>query len=168
MDISKWKTKINKGFQKYRYAAIVVLVGIVLMLIPGEKEDQTNKTTPAENIIMQETTEERLESILCHISGAGKVQVMLSCAKGELTLYQTDTRSSASDTLNDITEDTVIITDSQRHQSGLIKQVIPATYLGAIVLCEGAQSPEVCLSIVDAVSKVTGLGADRISVLKMK
>jgi stage III sporulation protein AG len=40
--------------------------------------------------------------------------------------------------------------------------------MGAIVLCQGADVPSVRLAIVDAVSKVTGLVANQISVLKMK
>jgi stage III sporulation protein AG len=36
------------------------------------------------------------------------------------------------------------------------------------VVCQGADDPVVKLLIVDAVSKVTGLGADKISVMKMK
>ena len=168
MDIGTWKQKITKGFQKYRYAAIVILAGIVLMLIPGKKDEQKITKIDTENTVTQETTEQRLENILSCVSGAGKVQVMLTYAQGELTLYQTDTRTSTSDNLNDVSEDTIILSDAQRQQTGLIKQVLPPTYLGAIILCEGAESPAVCLSMVDAVSKVTGLGADRISVLKMK
>ena len=49
-----------------------------------------------------------------------------------------------------------------------MRQENPAQYLGVIVVCEGADSPAVRLAIVEAVSDVTGLGADRISVLKMK
>jgi len=40
--------------------------------------------------------------------------------------------------------------------------------MGAVIVCQGADDPQVRLSIVDAVSKVTGLGSDKISVLKMK
>ena len=84
------------------------------------------------------------------------------------TLYQTDDSTSYSDTSNTTRIDTVTVTDDTRNQTGLIQQVIPPTYQGAIVVCQGADSPAVRLAIVEAVSKVTGLGADRISVLKMK
>ena len=49
-----------------------------------------------------------------------------------------------------------------------MRQVNPPTYLGAIIICEGADDANIRLAVVDAVSKVTGLGANRISVLKMK
>ena len=60
------------------------------------------------------------------------------------------------------------MTDGQRGQTGLVRQVLPATYRGAVVVCQGADDPRIRLAIVEAVSMATGLGADRISVLKMK
>jgi stage III sporulation protein AG len=36
------------------------------------------------------------------------------------------------------------------------------------VICQGAADPAVRLAVVEAVADATGLGADRISVLKMK
>ena len=59
-------------------------------------------------------------------------------------------------------------TDSDRNETGLVHQINPPVYLGAVVLAQGADNPVVKLSIVEAVSKVTGLGADKISVLKMQ
>jgi hypothetical protein len=41
-------------------------------------------------------------------------------------------------------------------------------YQGAVVLCQGAADAAVRLAVVEAVSKATGLGADKICVLKMK
>ena len=109
-----------------------------------------------------------LSDILCHIDGAGNVQVLLTTERGEETIYQTDSHTSVGGDNNSAQVETVIISGSERNQSGLIKQINPPTYMGAIVVCQGADSPIVRLAIVEAVSKVTGLGADRISVLKMK
>lgn len=41
-------------------------------------------------------------------------------------------------------------------------------FTGAIILCQGADAAEVRLHIVEAVSAFTGLGSNRILVLKMK
>ena len=62
----------------------------------------------------------------------------------------------------------MIIVDADRKESGLIKQVNPQKYLGAIVVCQGADSPSVRLAITQAVSRIIGLSADKICVLKMK
>ena len=98
---------------------------------------------------------------------AGKVRVLLTESIGEEIIYQTDINSNTSTNLNDTSSDTVIVSDAERSESGLVRQVNPPVYLGAIIICEGADNPVVRLGIVEAVSTVTGLGADRISVLKM-
>jgi len=39
---------------------------------------------------------------------------------------------------------------------------------GAVVVCEGAENPTVQWNVTNAVSAYTGLGSDKISVIKMK
>ena len=81
MEIKKLSGKILKLWVKYRYPTGVLLLGICLMLFPvksGEKE-----TVQKSNVIEQESMEERLESILSGIDGVGKVDVLLSIAKGK-------------------------------------------------------------------------------------
>ncbi len=106
--------------------------------------------------------EERLETILSGIAGAGTVQVLLTEETGGQTLYQTDVQSD--DTRR--TEDTVLVEDAARTETGLVRQTLAPKYRGAVVLCDGADNSSVKLAIVEAVGCVTGLGADRICVLK--
>ena len=108
--------------------------------------------------------EERLEHILSQIAGAGTVQVLLTEEAGRQTLYQTDIQSDDSRR----TEDTVLVEDAARTEAGLVRQTLEPIYRGAVVLCDGADQSGVRLAIVNAVSSVTGLGADRICVLKRK
>ena len=149
---------------KYKYALIVVCIGLLLMWIPGRND------TPAQQIQQEETVSAEfnlaceMEQILSKIQGAGAVKVLLSESRGEKTVYQTDQSGSG----DNMRLETVIITDSQRGQSGLKQTVLSPEYLGAIVVCQGADRAEVRLAIVEAVSDLTGLGADKISVLKMK
>ncbi len=160
--------KIGSILKKYRYAIAVLVLGVILMLLPTGKGRQTQKAEPTPAATVgEESLDSRLEAILSQIQGAGKVRVMLSVAQGEKTVYQTNGDVTGGETGTSRT-DTVIITDGQRTQSGLIQQILPPTYLGAIVVCQGADSPAVRLAIVEAVSGITGLGTDRISVLKMK
>ena len=60
MDIKTIKTKSNEFFQKYKYTALIVLVGIVLLMIPGKSEQgqETGNNTPAPQV--QNTTKEEL------------------------------------------------------------------------------------------------------------
>ena len=79
-------------------------------------------------------------------------------------MYQTDIDITA----DKKRQDTVLITESDRTESGLIQQINPPVYMGAIILCQGAENAEVKLNIVQAVMSVTGLTSDHITVLKMK
>ena len=153
-------------WKKYRYVAFILLIGIAFMLFPGEKKDETEVvTTPA---IQEKSMEERLEGLLSGIEGVGRVDVLLSIKSGESVTYQTDvdTRTSENDQSESVT--TVTVTQSDRGENGLVRQVDPPMYLGAVIACQGAADYNVRLSVVNAVSKATGLGADRIAVIKMK
>lgn len=170
MDLKKWKTSLSAFIKKNRYVALIVVIGLIFLLIPGKNStSQSNVVTPAiQSPAEQPTVNESLAEILEKIDGAGKVQVLLTLAAGEETVYQTDVHTTLSDSSDTSQMDTVVISNADRAQSGLIRQINPPLYMGAIIVCEGADSAAVRLAIVDAVSKVTGLGSDRISVLKMK
>ena len=142
-----------------------MLIGVVFMLQPQEEATQNMKT---EEIAEELELEEQLEDILMNIQGAGKVMVLLSVEKGESITYQTDVTESNSVNGSDHRSQTVLITDDARNETGLVHQKISPVYQGAIILAQGANDPKIKLSIVEAVSKVTGLGASEISVLKMK
>ncbi len=161
MDMTVLREKAGKWVGKYKFVLLILLLGIGLMLIPGGTQGEKETQVTPQPIARQDTVEERLGQILTNIQGAGRVQVMLTTKAGEQTVYQTDQPSTDR-------QDTVIVTDEDRAQNGLIQQIISPTYRGAIVLCQGADSAGVCLAIKEAVSKVTGLDASEISVLKMK
>ena len=96
------------------------------------------------------------------------MQVVLSIAAGEETLFQTNDDITNNEENGSMNTNTVTVIDSGRNENGLIRQVIPEIYQGAVVVFTGSDDPKIKLEIVDAVSKVTGLGANKISVLKMK
>ncbi len=169
MAIKHFSEKIINFIKKYKYAAIVLLIGIALMLLPGISESDTGtKQSKSNNEIYTEKLDSKLADILCKVEGAGRVEVILTVAQGEQTVYQTNTNQSASDQSTDTKIDTVIVSNSTREEVGLVMRVDPVKYLGAIVLCQGADRAAVRLAVTEAVSKITGLGSDRICVLKMK
>ncbi len=168
MDLKGLTGKIKSTVSKFKYAAIVLLIGVGLLLIP-----QKSKSSPVVESKQQHNNTQTFEitelsEILQSIHGAGKVKVLLSVSAGEKTIYQTDSDMTSSGESNSTKRETVIVTDSQRAETGLISQINPPTYLGAIVVCEGADSASVRLAVTQAVAKITGLGADNICVLKME
>lgn len=169
MEIKDIMNRIGVFIKKFRYAIIVLLIGVLLMMWPsGEKEEIAPNADPLISVSEPIKIQEELANILSQVSGAGRVEVFLTEAEGEQTLYQMDLDVSTDGTSNKTEESTIIVSDSQRTETGLVRQILPPKYQGAIIVCDGADSPSVRLAIAEAVSKITGLGTDRICVLKMK
>ena len=154
--------QIKELTSKYKYLLLVILAGLGLMFLPaGERADPVSvPSEPARKVTIQES----LEAILSKIQGVGKVQVLLTEAAGTRTEYVYDQSTSEGNQKSDA----VILTDASRAQKGLVSQVIPPVYLGAVVVCQGGDSPPVKLAVVEAVRAATGLSADKVTVLKMK
>lgn len=162
MDIAELKKKMKESTEKYRYVIIVLLAGLILMLLPESppKNDEQQEISAEAVPALQDT----LAEILSLVHGAGKVKVLLTQERGEQIVYQADT-NTAQDTQR---SSTVLVSDSAREETGLVKQIISPTYRGAIILSQGADNANVRLSIMEAVKSVTGLTYDRITILKMK
>ena len=168
MDRIVWQEKSLAFLKKYRYALLGLVIGLVLMSLPeGQREVSTISDTPKESH-PADTMEQQLEDILSQIEGAGKVRVLLTQQTGERYTYQTDDDNTEGSDSSSSRQNTVIITGSDRAQQGLIRQIDPPLYLGAVIVCQGADRASVRLAIVEAVTNATGLGADKVSVLKMK
>ena len=165
MEATAPKQRINALFGKYKYPILVALVGLGLMLLPSEQEPSEPLEPPR---AVERSLEEKLEALLGRIEGAGQVSVLLTEKEGSQTLYQTDSQTDADESGSRRTDDTVLIEDENRTESGLVRQTLGPVYRGAVILCQGADDPTVKLAVVEAVRCVTGLGADQISVQKMK
>lgn len=161
MDIRK---QLKNLVKEYKYVALILAIGILLMLLP-EKQEMPD-SAPVQS--SEGNLQAQLEEILSQIRGVGKVRVLLTVESGERTLYIRDEDRSESSENSQTRSQAVIITDSDRAQQGLISQVLPPSYLGAVIVCQGGDLPEVKLAVVEAVCDAAGLTADKISVLKMK
>lgn len=153
--------------KQYRFVVLILILGMGMMLIPGSKERDLE--APAfDTTDGEQDTEEKLAHILSQIQGVGKTQVMLTVAAGEMTLYERDEDTATGQDHGSVRSEVIIISDEDRKEQGLVQQVLPPTYQGAIIVCQGADRATVRLAVVEAVSNVTGLSADKITVEKMK
>ena len=140
--------KLSAFAAKYKYVLIILLAGLILLLLPTGSRTKA-KTAQAAAVSEQtqpqtiQAEEQRLTTLLQQINGAGQVQVLLSyCCSAE--------RELATDDSGEAVE---------------LKTVSPQ-YLGAVVVCDGADSPQVQLAVTQAVAQFTGLSTDHISVLR--
>ena len=168
MDALKFVTKAAEMLKKYKILLLMIAVGVMLLMIP--QEEKQSPASPVQEVDNTDThsVEERLSAILSKMEGAGKATVLLTEAKGEQILYQTDESESCADSGSDRRTETVLVTDSGKRETGLVRQKLPPVYLGAVVLCQGGDRADVRLRIVEAVMSATGLTSDKITVLKMK
>ena len=79
---NEWARKIISALKKYKYAALVLVIGLALMLIPfgSEKKQTKQQQTPSEPAAAEQQDyaqemEARLTKMLLQIDGAGRVSV---------------------------------------------------------------------------------------------
>lgn len=160
--------KLMRQFGKFKYAIVIALLGCILLLWPkAETEVPEVSQSPPEQSV-RDGLEVRLEDAIGEISGAGRTKLVLSWADDGQVVYQTDSVSSDTGDSRSEESSTVTLQSGSSRYEALIVQNRSPTCLGALVVCEGADSAMVRLLIVDAVSSVTGLDSNQISVVKMK
>lgn len=169
MERSKLIEKIKHIFTQYRYPFLILLLGLFLMTRPDKRSEfPKSQTVETSSVIDQPSLAEELSVLLSQMEGAGEVKVLLTEEIGEEICYQEDVQASSDAHSTNERLNTVILSDSARNQTGMIRQVKPPQYQGAIILCRGADSASVRLALVEAVANAAGIKSNHISVLKMK
>lgn len=165
------KEKLISYVKKYRYVALVVLAGVVLMLLPsGKGEQQTSSDQPvnvSEAYSLAET-EKRLEQLLGRIRGVGQVQVMLTLKSGSSLQLAENRSTSLRDTEDRQDRDVVTLNRGSGYEDVVVTKQTYPVYQGAVVVCQGAGDSGVNLAVIQAVSVLTGLGSDKITVVQWK
>ena len=165
------KEKLISYVKKYKYVALVVLAGVVLMLLPsGKGEQQTVSDQPvnvSEAYSLAET-EKRLEQLLGRIRGVGQVQVMLTLKSGSSLQLAENRSTSLRDTENRQDRDVVTLNRGSGYEDVVVTEQTYPVYQGAVVVCQGAGDSSVHLAVIQAVSVLTGLGSDKITVVQWK
>ena len=163
---------LGEKLGKFKYPLLILLLGAALLLWPSKKEAKAEKPESQQMEITaapDESIEEQMESILSCIEGAGEVRVLLSRKTGDETLYLTDTSvSENADGAKSRSETAVRVSVSGGGEAPVATQTVYGQYQGALVVCEGADRAAVRLELVNAVASLTGLSADRVTVIKMK
>lgn len=167
----QWKPpqaeQLWKLLDKYKYVLLVLAAGLALLLWPtGEKEKprESVQSGAAEDFDLA-ALEEKLSQTLSQVEGAGKVTVALTVKSGMEQVPLTDRSTSVSERGNSVEEKTVVIGTGSGQETVVRMQRGPV-FQGAVVVAQGADRAEVKLLLTRAVSALTGLGADRITVCK--
>lgn len=154
---------------QYKYVLLVILAGVVLLLLPsGGDQKELAAQVQSEPSVEQEfdlaQTEQRLAQALSKIDGAGEVTVVLTLAGSSRQVLAQDSNSSWQEGGQEESRTTVVISQGSGVQQTVALQQLSPEFQGALVVCSGGDDPAVRLTLTQAVSALTGLGADKISV----
>jgi len=162
---------VFKGFlekiEKFKYVLLIALIGGLLLLWPQEQPKEaiaTRITGQDVDGFDLEQMEQRMSAALSKMEGTGEVTVLLTVQTSPRRILAVDQQKSDEEHR---TETVVISKGSGNQEAVLLEQVYPE-YQGALVICSGAEDPAIRLKLVEAVSALTGLGADKISICKGK
>ena len=154
---------------------IIIIVGIIIIIVGGTLFQK--KDAGAQRNTGNDDTEEKLESILSQIVGAGKVSVMITYVSGSEKVPAYDTRESNSDTREEdgsggsraITQkDTEEKIAYEEIQSGtkmpiILKEKSPEVK-GVVVVADGANEPVVKENLIRAVQTLMDIPPYKVQV----
>lgn len=165
--------KIKAVIAKYKFILIVIAAGLLLLALPSFSGSEETDAPSASAVSGEEdfsvsALEEKLSSVLSEVEGAGNVTVVLTVKSGTRRVLAQDEESTETESEEELSSSTVVVSTGSGTQEAVLVQQIYPTFQGALVVCPGADDPAVKLALTRAVSALTGLGADKISVCKGK
>lgn len=172
-DLASEILKKFRNDKKLKVVAAVFFVGIILIVISSAAEkDVENTTSEAEEVSSFDeaeyvkSLENKLEEMICLISGAGQTKVIITLECDYETVYAKDGSFANDDGSTD--EDTeYIIIDSDKTQGGLVLKTVTPKIRGVAVVCSGGDSLYVKTAVTDMLSALLDIGTNRISVSKL-
>lgn len=171
MKMGAWTKRAAEALQKYKYVLLVALAGVILLLWPsggGEKTAQAPPAAAAVDPFQTATLERRLEQALSQISGAGEVSVVLTLKETPRQVVAQDGSATEGGAQTSRELVTVLASGGSGVQEPVLLQQLSPAYQGALVVAQGGSDPNVRLAISGAVSALTGLGTDKISICQGK
>lgn len=153
--------RVIRVIVKYKYVAAIILLGVVLLLLPSKE-----KAAPEgmqEPIFDRGALEREMETLLSAVDGAGKLSLMLTVSSdGEKKLARNEEQGGTAKST------TVTVGAGSGIQEPVVTQYLYPRYIGAVVVCEGADSASVRLRLTEALCALTGLTSDKIAVIRGK
>ena len=175
MEQGKNKKEWLVALGRYKYVLIVAAAGVACLLWPGfgaETEDAAAETAGQAAVAATDISaiQAEMEEILGKIQGVGQLELMLTVDTGTERVLAGDTSlsySGATAAPDDYTRttQTVVVSGGGEDQVVVTREVCPK-FRGALVVCQGASDPTVQLRVLEAVSALTGLGSDKISIVQ--
>lgn len=195
MMVKKTEGNPKKTIENLVVFVIILVVTIVAINMiwkedkqnPSEQDDtkvlaQKNQTIQEKEsqVVEQNELEQKLETILSKIEGAGNVEVLITYSQSsELvpvynesstvsTTEESDQQGGTRRIEENTTQKEVIYEENSGQKELVTQKVINPKVEGAIILAEGAEDSTVKTNIVQAVEAVTGIATHKIQVFTSK
>ncbi len=156
----RWKGALGK----YIYVVLIMAAGMVLLLLPSGGRDSPKEDAPAQEegaSFDLDAFETKLERVLSRIEGAGETRVVLTLDGGSRQVLARNQEREGDGGVNNTV---VTVGKGSGAQDVVPLQTVAPEFRGALVVCPGGGDARVRLQLIEAVSALTGLGSDRISV----
>ena len=137
-----------------------MLLLLLSELMPTGTEPTAVRSAPQEIAAYQTQLENRLETLIAQMDGAGKTTVMLTLETGEETIYALDTQSGQMQEQ----QTHVLLEDG----SALAETIYQPQIRGVAVLCDGGGDVRVAARITEMVGALLDLPSNRICVEQRK
>lgn len=153
--------------RQYKLVLVLAVVGLVLVAWPTQRTATSGPDTQGqeaeEESFSVEELEQRLAQAISRIQGAGDATVLLSLDQGVERVLASDQVEEQGENESSREQTTVICDQEDGEDVVLLTQYYPS-FRGALVVCPGGDDPQVRLAVTQAVSALTGLGSDRITI----
>lgn len=164
----KWPEAVQRwkgALKNYQYVLLVIAAGVGLLLLPaGGGGSRQGEETPVQEegaSFDLEAFEKKLAQTLSQVEGVGEARVVLTLDGGS---RQVLAREQDRDGNGGGSNTVVTVGKGSGTQEVVPLQTVAPQFRGALVVCPGGGDAQVRLRLIQAVSALTGLGADRISV----
>ncbi|MBR5310108.1 MAG: hypothetical protein IKU42_03175 [Oscillospiraceae bacterium] len=174
--IKSYKEKIIKTFSEKKGKVIYLIfllgfVGILLIslseLFPEEKTSGINSEKQKTAVYEYENLlEERIETEISKISGAGKTSVLLTFDTSKEYFYAENSFIEENSEEKN-TENELVIVDGEKGEEPVIIRTKEAKIRGILVICEGGDDPTVREKIIEALCALLDIPSNCVSVAKM-
>ena len=191
--VEKLKTYIKSSEKKKlrEICIIVIIFGVIILIaassFPGKKDEENKggaviKDSDQEVYSMQAkmSMEEKLSDILSQISGAGKVNVMITYVSGEEIVLAYDTRNNSNETIEKDSqggtrstsqtdsESSIAYEDYSGGKRPVVIQEIKPIVKGGVVIAEGADRMSIREKLIKAVEVLLDVPIHKIQVFDRK
>lgn len=173
---NKIKEKLNQFIsgdsKKIKIIVAIGLIGIVLISASDIFAKSGDKKTVTENTkLTYESYTNQLETklidVISSISGVGECKVMITLTSSAESVYATNNEIKSDDNSTNQKDEYVLYDASDGEAPVLIKEYLPQVQ-GVTVVCSGGDDIVTKEKIIESVTALFNISANRVSVSKLK